>query len=303
MGKSKKSKAPVKLQAEFVLPEDQPPKRRKKSKNAPDKPHAESPDDQNPVPNARLKTEEQKREKKEEHDVSIDRPEDYSGTATPPSLLLTLVGGFLSSYGFDSASRLYSSELKSRKKKDEIGAQVPKGFPGLVEIFEEWYKEYELKQQGGEETRSNDKGDSVATKSRKDAKDIKVDAETAMEVEQSSSSGESDSCRENSSSTNTTISASTKRKRSASPAPAESAPKRTPKKSNAPFQRVPADTAINPKLASNAYQPYDYAQRAHQDLGKMKGKGFKKEKNKKKQGSYRGGVIDIHGGKGIRFDD
>ena len=34
-----------------------------------------------------------------------------------------------------------------------------------------------------------------------------------------------------------------------------------------------------------------------------KGKGFTKEKNKGKRGSYRGGMIDTSGGKGIKFED
>jgi hypothetical protein len=46
-----------------------------------------------------------------------------------------------------------------------------------------------------------------------------------------------------------------------------------------------------------------YSQRAHEDLIVTKGKGFTKEKNKKKRGSYRGGAIDISDKKGIYFDD
>jgi hypothetical protein len=34
-----------------------------------------------------------------------------------------------------------------------------------------------------------------------------------------------------------------------------------------------------------------------------KGKGFTKEKNKGKRGSYRGGMIDVNGRNGIKFDD
>jgi len=75
------------------------------------------------------------------------------------------------------------------------------------------------------------------------------------------------------------------------------------KKQNTPFQRVPKDTPVDPKMASNAYRSYDYAERAHQDLSVTKGKGFTKEKNKKKRGSYRGGAIDVSGGKGIKFED
>jgi hypothetical protein len=69
------------------------------------------------------------------------------------------------------------------------------------------------------------------------------------------------------------------------------------------FQRIKADTWVDPKLASNAYVAYDYADRAHADLIVTKGKGFTKEKNKKKRGSYRGGMIDTSGGKGIKFED
>jgi signal recognition particle GTPase len=75
------------------------------------------------------------------------------------------------------------------------------------------------------------------------------------------------------------------------------------KKVNQPFQRVPADSIpIDPKFASNAYVPYDYAERAHQDLAPTKGKRFTKEKNKKKRGSYRGGTIDVYSRKGIKFE-
>ena len=54
---------------------------------------------------------------------------------------------------------------------------------------------------------------------------------------------------------------------------------------------------------SNAYQSYDYADRAYGDLSATRGKGFTKEKNKKKRGSYRGGTIDISGGKAFKFED
>jgi hypothetical protein len=75
------------------------------------------------------------------------------------------------------------------------------------------------------------------------------------------------------------------------------------KKTNQPFSRIPQDTKVDERLASNAYVPYDYAQKAHEDLIVTKGKGFTKEKNKKKRGSYRGGYIDVEGKKGIKFDD
>jgi hypothetical protein len=54
---------------------------------------------------------------------------------------------------------------------------------------------------------------------------------------------------------------------------------------------------------SNAYKSYEYADRAYNDLSVTRGKGFTKEKNKKKRGSYRGGAIDISGGKSFKFED
>ncbi|KAI9781905.1 MAG: hypothetical protein M1835_004161 [Candelina submexicana] len=100
-----------------------------------------------------------------------------------------------------------------------------------------------------------------------------------------------------------------KRKRSASPVPAKDATSTTEtstkkqKSQNTPFSRVPKDVKIDHRLSSNAYQPYDYAEKAHQDLIVTKGKNFTKEKNKKKRGSYRGGAIDVDGRKGIKFDE
>jgi hypothetical protein len=75
------------------------------------------------------------------------------------------------------------------------------------------------------------------------------------------------------------------------------------KKNGVPFSRVPADIKIDEKLKSNKYVPYDYAERAHRDLIATKGKGFTKEKNKKKRGSYRGAAIDIEGRRSVKFEE
>jgi len=75
------------------------------------------------------------------------------------------------------------------------------------------------------------------------------------------------------------------------------------KKVNVPFSRIPKDIKVDDRLASNKFVDYDYARKAHEDLIVTKGKGFTKEKNKKKRGSYRGGYIDVEGKKGIKFDD
>jgi hypothetical protein len=84
---------------------------------------------------------------------------------------------------------------------------------------------------------------------------------------------------------------------------AATSPAKPAKKPRTHFQRVPSDTKVDPKLASNAYRSHDYGDRAHEDLIVTRGKDFTKEKNKKKRGSYRGGAIDVSGGKGIKFDD
>ncbi|PNY27609.1 Uncharacterized protein TCAP_02466 [Tolypocladium capitatum] len=75
------------------------------------------------------------------------------------------------------------------------------------------------------------------------------------------------------------------------------------KKQNERFSRIPKSITVDEKFASNGYIPMAYSQRAFDDLVVTKGKGFTKEKNKKKRGSFRGGMIDIHQKKGVYFDD
>ena len=118
----------------------------------------------------------------------------------------------------------------------------------------------------------------------------------------SDSSSDSDSdAEENTTKVITTVTKTTIRKLSP---PLPPSPVINPsKKQNVPFSRIPKDTKVDERLASNAYVPYDYAQKAHEDLIVTKGRGFTKEKNKKKRGSYRGGYIDVEGKKGIKFED
>lgn len=59
------------------------------------------------------------------------------------------------------------------------------------------------------------------------------------------------------------------------------------KKAAVPFSRIPADQKVDPRF-SNQYVSYDYADKAYQDLVVTKGKGFTKEKNKKKRGGFLG---------------
>ena len=66
------------------------------------------------------------------------------------------------------------------------------------------------------------------------------------------------------------------------------------------FQRVKADEVEfeDDRLRDNSFLAKPNAEncygfKAHQDLIVTRGKGFTKEKNKKKRGSYRGGKIDL----------
>ncbi|KAK5668666.1 jun-like transcription factor [Batrachochytrium dendrobatidis] len=76
------------------------------------------------------------------------------------------------------------------------------------------------------------------------------------------------------------------------------------------FQRVRAEEVefADEKLKDNRFVSKggadgDYGYKAHMDLIVTRGKGFTKEKNKKKRGSYRGGVINSNAVHSIKFDN
>ncbi|KAF8509687.1 SRP40, C-terminal domain-containing protein [Gautieria morchelliformis] len=83
-----------------------------------------------------------------------------------------------------------------------------------------------------------------------------------------------------------------------SPAPNQNG--KRPRKSNTPFQRIKADAVEfhDDRLKDNGFvarggSANDYGARANQDLIVTRGDSFRKEKNKKKRGSYRGGEITM----------
>ena len=363
MPKSKKPKKTPNLQPEFVLdPNLEKPKKPRK-KNAPDRPQPAwmfPPVEENPVLNPTPKSEERKLKDKDDHDEAIKFLKYKSVTTpvkpAPPALLLTLVGAFLSSYGFNSTSRIYNTELASRKKLDEwsvvIDEKLPKGYPDLVRIFKDGHILYEKIAEGyglGDKDLEDD-GKNHSKKKSKKGEEEEVESKAPANEEDTSSSGSSDSgsddgsseeggseveigdatstkvlskdaksrkrARSSSSSSSSSDSEAdlshvenlrnNKRKRSTSPSSntnEEDSSHKSTKKGNTPFQRVPRDTQVDGKFSSNKYQSYDYADQAHQDLSVTRGKGFTKEKNKKKRGSYRGGAIDIEGGRGVKFED
>ncbi|KAJ3483917.1 hypothetical protein NLI96_g5999 [Meripilus lineatus] len=82
-----------------------------------------------------------------------------------------------------------------------------------------------------------------------------------------------------------------------------------PRKANTPFQRVKAEnvTFLDERLKDNSFESRgakfgDYGERASKDLIVTRGAGFRKEKNKKKRGSYRGGDISMES-HAIKFTD
>lgn len=74
---------------------------------------------------------------------------------------------------------------------------------------------------------------------------------------------------------------------------------------NEPFSRIRKDIVVEQKFRSNAFEDnaHGWGRKAHEDLIVTKGKGFTKEKNKKKRGSYKGGAIDMNARNGIKFED
>ncbi|KAF5456410.1 hypothetical protein F2P56_025899 [Juglans regia] len=73
-----------------------------------------------------------------------------------------------------------------------------------------------------------------------------------------------------------------------------------PKTVNA-FQRVKADEVVftDDRLKDNSYWAKDgaesgYGAKAQEILGQVRGRDFRHEKTKKKRGTYRGGLIDLH---------
>ena len=196
------SEVPVEaVSAPAATVKDPKPAQRKRKKNAPDRPQPEwmfPPDEENPVLNPKPKTEEQLRKEKEDRDASINYLHYKSVTAPmkapPPGMLLTLVGAFLTSYGFHSASRLFTTQCKSRKKLDawdhELGAKLPKGFPDLVKVYRDWHKEYQQASESEDTSSSSGEEDSEGSRKGKINGSKKTEKKAAQE--ETSSSGSSD---------------------------------------------------------------------------------------------------------------
>ena len=199
--------APAKIK---IPPKPQPqpqPQQKKKKKNAPDKPQPAwlfPPDEENPVLNPKLRPDEDLIRETQEREKALNymkrRVHAVPDRPAPPAQLLTLVGIFLSDFGFNSTSRLFTNERKARQElngwEDAIGKKIEKGTPALESIYRDWYREWKIKQKdetsssesGSETSGESDSGVELTTKqaangSSDDGREASSDAEDGSDVE------------------------------------------------------------------------------------------------------------------------
>jgi hypothetical protein len=158
------------LEKKKIPPKPQPAQpQKKKKKNAPDAPQPKwlfPPDEENPVLNPKAKTPDEVQQEKDEREKSLNymkrRVHAAPDRPAPPPELLTLVGIFLTDFGFNSTSRLFTNERKGRKIlngwEDNIGTKIEKGTPTLEQIYRDWYREWKIKKLATDETSSSDSG-------------------------------------------------------------------------------------------------------------------------------------------------
>src|SRR5271170_171233 len=167
-----------------VPPKPQPPQKKKKG-SAADRPQPSwlfPPDNENPVLNPKAKTEAEVMKERQERAKSLDymkrRVHAAPDRPAPPPQLLTLIGIFLTDYGFNSTSRLFTNERKARQTlngwEDAIGKKIEKGTPTLETIYRDWYREWKVKQK--DETSSS--GSSSGTSSESDS-DVELSTKQA----------------------------------------------------------------------------------------------------------------------------
>jgi hypothetical protein len=163
--------------AKVKIPPKPQPQQKKKKKNAPDKPQPAwlfPPDEENPVLNPKHKTNEDTITETRERDKALGymkrRVHSVPDRPAPPPQLLTLVGIFLSDFGFNSTSRLFTNERKARRElngwEDAIGKKIEKGTPTLETIYRDWYREWKIKQK--DETSSSESGSETSSESDSD---------------------------------------------------------------------------------------------------------------------------------------
>ena len=158
------------LEKKKIPPKHQPAQaQKKKKKNAPDAPQPKwlfPPDEENPILNPKARTPEEVQQEKEEREKSLNymkrRVHGVPDRPAPPPELLTLIGIFLTDFGFNSTSRLFTNERSARRVlngwEDPIGEKIEKGTPTLEQIYRDWYREWKIKKIATDETSSSESG-------------------------------------------------------------------------------------------------------------------------------------------------
>lgn len=169
------------------------------------------PDEENPALNPRPKSEAKVQKEKEERLAAIDYLRHRSVSApmkpAPPGELLQLVGAFLTSYGFNNSSRVFTVEWKARKKLDdwnhEIGKKFDKGLPSLLQIYQQWDRELRRDKEAQADSSDDSSEDDTSSASnsnseaepspKKAKKSRKKTAEDSSDSSDSASGSDSDS--------------------------------------------------------------------------------------------------------------
>lgn len=149
---------------------------KKKKKNPADKPQPTwlfPPDDENPVLNPKSKTPEEIAQEKADRLKALDymkrRVHAAPDRPAPPAQLLTLIGIFLTDFGFNSTSRLFTNERKARQElngwEDAIGTKIEKGIPKLEKIYRDWHRDWTLLQRDETSSSGSDSHDDEQSKS------------------------------------------------------------------------------------------------------------------------------------------
>ncbi|GJC89653.1 lisH domain-containing protein C1711.05 [Colletotrichum liriopes] len=228
----------------------------------------------------------------------------------PPDQLMDLVDSFLSENAFTSAHEAFQ---KQRAQGGWKPSKKQTSRPNLVTVFQTWQTSLDGKpvaakvdvkavkavSSDSDSSSSDSDSDSSSDEEDVDMADAAADSDSSSS---SSSSSDSDSSSDSESEDEKPAPKNALKRKAPESDSSSSANGKEKKVPNKPFSRIPDEVYVNPKFASNEYVPNDYSQRAHEDLIVTKGKGFTKEKNKKKRGSYRGGLIDISEKKGIKFE-
>ena len=164
---TRKVKVPPKPQAE----------QKKKKKNDPLTPQPKwlfPPEEENPVLNPKQRTDEELKQEKDERGKALDymqrRVHNVPDRPAPPPQLLTMIGVFLTEFGFNSTSRIFTNERKGRQQltgwEDAVGQKLERGIPKLEKIYRDWYRDWKIAQK--EQTSSSEGGSEAGSDSGSD---------------------------------------------------------------------------------------------------------------------------------------